>query len=254
MKKGRITIGIYMIMRMMVRHRIVFVLMVVIPFVFLSVVEATTSERILPFRLASLEDEVWVEITEKGTSFIFFAVASAGFLLSFFALNVVQKNWEVNRRLIICGYHPAQLLMSILFSLILMVVGVAFYIALLTMGFHPIEHFWLFLFGLIQIGLVYGAYGLLVGSLIKGELEGILLIVLLVNIDVGWLQNPLFYEEAQNQALIRYLPAYYPSQTSIIAAHTDYGITKSSMYSLLYAIVFLLASLIVYFFKMRIRK
>ena len=93
-----------------------------------------------------------------------------------------------------------------------------------------------------------------VGSLIKGELEGILLIVLLVNIDAGWLQNPLFYAEAENQTIIRYLPAYFPSQTAIIAAFTDYDIFHASINSIIYGSIFLAISLLIFFNKMRIKK
>jgi hypothetical protein len=71
-----------MILRMLLRQRIVLTLIIVIPATFLLIVELTTSERMIPFKLASLNEEVFVEMSEKGISFIFFAVASAGFLVS----------------------------------------------------------------------------------------------------------------------------------------------------------------------------
>ena len=92
MSLNRIITGLSLILRMLVRQRIVLILLIVIPAVFLSLVEFTTSERMLPFLLASLDEEVFIEISEKGISFIFFAVASAGFLVSFLALNLIQKN------------------------------------------------------------------------------------------------------------------------------------------------------------------
>lgn len=250
----RIYTGLYMILRMLVRRRIALILIAVIPIVFLSIVEFTTSEKVLPFRLASLKEEVFVNIVEKGISLIFLAVASAGFLVSFLALNLIQKNSEVNRRLVICGYHPVELLISILLSLFLMISFIGIYVGFLTNAFFPINHLFEFILGLMLIGFVYGCYGLAVGSVIKGELEGILLIVLLVNIDAGWMQNPLFYAGAQNQTIIKFLPAYFPSQTAIIAAFTDYSTTKASLFSLIYGSVFLLFSTIIFFFKMRIKK
>ena len=254
MSRNRILTGSFMILRMLARRRIVLILLVVIPAVFLSVVEFTSSERSLPFRLASLDDEVFIEVAEKGINFIFFAVASAGFLVSFLALNLIQKNNDVNRRLVICGYHPNELLLSNLISLVLMIFLIAIYVGLLTKIYFSIDHIPMFIFGLVLIGFVYGCYGLLVGSLIKGELEGILLIVLLVNIDAGWLQNPLFYAEAQNQVIIQYLPAYYPSQTAIISAFTDYSATNASFLSILYGFFFLLLSILIFYNKMKIRK
>lgn len=243
-----------MILRMLIRRRIALILLAFIPAIFLSIVKFTTSERLLPFRLASLSEEVFLEISEKGISYIFFAVASTGFLVSFLALNLIQKNSEVNRRLVICGYHPIELLISNLLCLFLMIFGIALYVGLLTNAFYSINHLTMFIFGLILTGLVYGCYGMTVGILIKGELEGILFIVLLVNIDAGWLQNPLFYSEAQNQVIIRYLPAYFPSQTSIIAAFTDYSATNATWNSLLYSSTFLILSMIIFFNQMRLKK
>jgi hypothetical protein len=104
------------------------------------------------------------------------------------------------------------------------------------------------------IGFVYGCYGLTVGSLISGELEGILLIVLLVNIDVGWLQNPVFYAEAQNQIIIQYLPAYFPSQTAIISAFTDYSVLNGALNSFIYGILFLLLSMLIFSKRMSVKK
>lgn len=254
MKVNRIIVSLYMIMKMIVRQRIVLILLIVIPAVFLSIVEFTTSERTLPFRLASLDEEVFIEISEKGISFIFFAVASTGFLLSFLALNLIQKNNEVNRRLIICGYHPTEILISIFLSLSLMIVLIAIYVGALTSLYYSIDHLPMFIVSLMLIGFVYGCYGLTIGSMIKGELEGILLIVLLVNIDAGWLQNPLFYEEAQHQQFISSLPAYFPSQAAIIAAFTDYSAANAILNSFIYGSIFFVFSMLIFFNKMRIKK
>ncbi|MDC1379665.1 hypothetical protein N8273_03405 [Algibacter sp.] len=251
MTVNKIITGLSMILRMLIRQKIVIILLLIIPVFFLTIVEFTTSERMLPFQLASLDEDVFINISEKGISFIFFAVASSGFLVSFLALNLIQKNNAVNRRLIICGYHPIELMISILLALILVIVLIAIYIGMLTNAFYTVDHLGRFILGLVLIGFVYGSYGLLVGSLIKMELEGILLIVLLVNIDVGWLQNPLFYAEAQNQIIIKFLPAYFPSQTAIITAVTDYSAAAAIVNSLLYGLVFLSFSMLIFFYKMR---
>lgn len=251
MSPDRIKISFVMTLRMLLRRRIVLLLLLVIPAIFLGVVGLTTSDRPLPFRLASLAEEPVVEIPEEGIHFVFFAVASVGFLISFLALNLIQKNKEATRRLILCGYSPTELLTSKLSALAVFILLVATYVGLLTNFMYEIDHLLWFIFSLVSIGFVYGCYGLVVGSLIRGELEGILLIVLLVNIDVGWLQNPLFYEGAQNQELIRYLPAYFPSQASLITAFTDYGISNAIGRAYLYGSGFLLTGLLVYYKTMK---
>ncbi|WP_053991647.1 hypothetical protein [Mangrovimonas sp. TPBH4] len=251
MNSHKIITGLLMTLKMLFRQKIVMVLILVIPAFFLSIVELTTSDRLLPFQLASLKDDVFINISEKGISIIFFAVASTGFLVSFLALNLIQKNNAVNRRLVICGYNPIELLTSFLLTLLFIIVLIAIYVGLLTNFFYSIDHLIRFIMGLILIGFVYGSYGLVIGSLIKAELEGILMVVLLVNIDVGWLQNPLFYAEAQNQMIIKFLPAYFPSQTAIITAVTDYSAAAATFNGILYGLVFLVFSMLIFFYKMR---
>jgi hypothetical protein len=93
---------------------------------------------------------------------------------------------------------------------------------------------------------------LLVGALFRRELEGILMIVLLANLDAGWLQNPIYYADAQNKILVRALPAFYPSQTTLIAAFTQDPVVGPMIGSLLYGSAFLAAALVVYWLTMRI--
>lgn len=245
--------GITMNLRMLLRRRIVLTLLIVIPFVFLTIVEITSPERVLPFKLATFDDEI-IETTEKAITFVFFAVASAGFLLSYLSLNIIQKNIDANRRLIICGFTPYEVLISKILALILIIFLIAIYIGILSTFYFSINQNWKFITGLVLIGFVYGGYGFIAGSIIKGELEGILLILLLVNIDVGWLQNPILYAEAQNQMLIRFLPAYYPSQTAIIATFTEYSIFWPAIYSFAYGVVLVIISIIIFYYKMRIKR
>ncbi len=254
MNVRRIMTSLSMILRMLFRRRIVLILLVVIPIVFFSVVAITTSIQKVPFRIASMNGKVFILASEKHMALVFFAVAIAGFLMSFLAMNLIQKNSTINRRLMVCGYHPLELLLSNLLALTLMILMISVYVGLLTAAFFHVSHPGMMIFSLALTGFVYGGYGLAVGSLIAGELEGILFIVLLANIDAGWLQNPIFYAEAQNQALIHYLPAFYPSQAAIIAAFTDYSGLNASLNSLWYGLGFLAFSMLIFVIKMRIRK
>jgi hypothetical protein len=93
-----------------------------------------------------------------------------------------------------------------------------------------------------------------VGALFKRELEGILFIVLLANIDAGWLQNPIYYADAQNKAIIRHLPAYFPSQVSMASAFTEHSILNPLVGSLIYGSLLLLAAMGIFWWRMRLRK
>ncbi|MCB0580204.1 MAG: ABC transporter permease [Phaeodactylibacter sp.] len=251
MTVGRIGVSVSMMLRMMFRRRIIPILLLVIPTVFLLAVYATTSERMMPFRLASVDEAVFLEASERNISLLFLAVASVGFLSSFLALNLIQRESAVDRRLVLCGFHPVALLLSKLAVLAGCTALIALYVGLSLLAFFTPERLFLMILGLFLAGLAYGSYGLLVGSLIRGELEGVLLIVLLANIDAGWLQNPLFYAEAENQFIIRCLPAYFPSQAAIAAAFSDHPIGTSVLASGLYALAFLAIAGTLYFIKMR---
>jgi hypothetical protein len=132
---------------------------------------------------------------------------------------------------------------------VIVVVGI--YVASLILVFFEPEHFFRVVVGFILIGFVYGSYGLLVGSVLKGELEGILMITLLANIDVGWLQNPVYFADALNKSIIQGLPAFFPSQVSIISAFSDHEILKPIIGSIIYGTAFLFISLLIYWLKMR---
>lgn len=247
----RIGVSVSMLLRMLFRRRIIPILLLAIPAAFLLAVYWTTSERIMPFRLASVAEEVFLEASERNISLLFLAVASVGFLSSFLALNLIQREAAASHRLVLCGYHPLALLVSKLAVLAGCTALIALYVSVALLLFFTPEHLFLMMLGLFLAGLVYGSYGLLVGSLIRGELEGILFIVLLANIDAGWLQNPLFYAEAENQFIIRLLPAYFPSQAAIASAFSDHSIGSSVLASTLYALGFLAAAGVLYFIKMR---
>lgn len=254
MKTERIITGLIMILKMLFRRRIIVIALVIIPIVFLTVVELTAPTRFIPFRLASLDTRVFIREPLREIALVFFSVTISGFLVSLLTLNLMQVETDVNRRLILCGYHPFELLGANLLAMLLIVSTVAIYIGSLVSFFLDINRFLYFIAGLMLIGFVYGCYGLLVGSLIKEKLEGVFFIVLLANIDAGWLQNPVYFAEAHNKIIIRYLPAYFPSQSAVIAAFTDYPATRARLLSLLWGGCLLLLVLLIFYNKMKIRK
>lgn len=250
----RIAISTLMILRMTLRKKIIPILVIVIPSLFLFVVYYTTTDRLVPFQLAFLKEEVILEISERSTSLLFMAIASVGFISSFLGLSLIQKHRHENRRLILCGYNPGELVTSNLLILAMFIIIVALYTSLILFYFIDIDLYPGLLTGLCMAGFIYGSYGLVIGSIVKGELEGILLIVLLANIDAGWLQNPLFYADAQNKVIIEYLPAFFPSQTSIASAFSSYSTFSAIAYSFLYGIAFLFISMVIFYNKMKLQK
>ncbi len=238
-------------LRGLVRRRIVLLLLFLVPSLFSGLIVLTTTLRPIRFQLASLGDTVFVTVPQRHEGLVFICLTAVAVLTAFLALDLVRRDAEVNRRLVLCGYRPSELIAARLGVLLCVIVVVAGYVVLILPLFFTPERFGLVLLGLILGGWVYGCYGLLVGAVFRRELEGVLFVVLLAVIDVGWLQNPIYYAEAQNQAIIRALPAYLPAQVSMAAAFTTESVLRPVVGSLVYGSVLLVAALLIYALRMR---
>jgi hypothetical protein len=243
-----------MSVRELLRSRIAVILFLIIPTLFYAVILLTTTHKEIVFRLASVSEEMFIRVSQRREALVFIGLAAVGLLTSFLALNLTQKHAAANRRLILCGYTASELLSSKFLTLAGLIVGIGVYISILLLLFFQPRRLPLVLLGFMLAGFVYGCYGLMVGAIFRRELEGILLIVLLANIDIGWLQNPIYYADAQNTFIIRHLPAYFPSQVSMTAAFSDHSILAPLGGSLVYGGLLLLAAGLIFGWKMRIRK
>ena len=228
-------------------------LLLLIPSVFYGITHVTTDMFAIPFKLASVEGEPGLMVSARHIGLVFMGLASTGLLAAFLSMNLIQRNVQVSRRLIICGYNSSEIAISKLLVMFAVIVLIGFYVGSMLWIFFEPRDFLLVVLGFVMVGFVYGSYGLLVGSLLKGELEGILLITLLANIDVGWLQNPIFYAGALNKTIIKALPAFYPSQISIISAFSEHAVGRAILGSLVYGGIMLVLALLIFWLRMRKR-
>ncbi len=222
MNRRRLGVALDLLLREQGRSRFALVLLLVVPATFYAVARLTGSPQPVAFELGSLGPDVLIRVPQVQEIAVFIGLAATGLLTSFVGLRLSQRDVEPSRRLVACGYRASELLAARLGVLLLLTAGVSLVVSagLPVLFFRP-SRGWPLLGAFALCGLVYGAYGLLVGALVRRELEGILLIALLANLDVGWLQNPVWYAEAQRQWVIRALPAYFPSQAAMASAFTD---------------------------------
>jgi hypothetical protein len=216
-------------------------------------VQLTSSEKDILFRLGIATSIHMVKATEINVALVFVSLATIGFLASFLSLNLFQEYDHLNRRLIICGYHSSELILSGLTVMVFMILILVLCIGTTLSFFFKPVNIGSMMLGMFFTGITYGSYGLMVGSFVKGQLEGVLSVVLLANIDAGWIQNPLFFNDARNKIIIELLPAYFPSQVCMASAFTNLSIQKPIVSSLIYMSAFLGLSLLVSYFKMRIQ-
>jgi hypothetical protein len=262
-----VAVATKLLARDLFRRRIAVALLFVVPALFAAVVLATTVPRQVQVTMGTLVDEgAEIEtpespadpmgtnlddngsrhVDERQLSMVFLGTAAVCFLACFLAFNLVHKRREVDARLVLAGYRARELVASKLLLLLGIVAALALYESVLMRAAVAPRNLPLLLEGLFTGGLLYGCLGLLTGALVKNELEGIFLIVFLTNIDVGWLQNPIYYSHSQRRALIEALPGYGPVQLSVVGALTDDAPHGALARSLAYAGVLVLAVLLTF--------
>jgi ABC-2 type transport system permease protein len=238
--------------RRLVRHRVAVVLLLVIPTLFCSIIVLITPDRMVTLQLPTVDDAAIQQVNEREETIVFIGCAAVCLLTAFFALHLVQQQWAVDRRLMVAGYRSSELLTAKLVVLGGVMVVTSVYVSWLLSVYVEPRHRWYTLAGFLFGGYVYGCYGLLVGTFVRRELEGILCVILLSNIDVSWLQNPIIYAAAEQQAVIRMLPGFYPVQITMTGTFTDHSVLDPMGHALAYGSLFLAVVLVVYALRMRV--
>lgn len=235
------------------RNRVALGLLLLVPTAFYALVYATTGARPISFRLSGAGDALLTGI-ERDVSLLFVGLAAVGGLSAFLAFTLVLRPAAADRRLVFEGYRPWELLAAKALTMAGAAGVLAVYLtALLPVFFRPSRATGVFT-GFLLTSLLYGALGLAVGAAVRRELEGILFILLLVNIDAGWLQNPVFYGHSHNRALIRLLPGHHPGQVAMLSAFTHRGLGREAAASLAYTAVVLAAAGFLYWRRVRVRR
>jgi hypothetical protein len=245
--------------RELARKRLVLVLGLCLPALFFAAAIAMESNQLVRVVLAAASGKARL-VEELDLSLLFLGMAAAGTISAFLAANLVQRQLHANRRLVLCGYSPAELMAARLSVLLAIALASALYIGLGLALLARIDYFTpprfpvgVFL-GLALAAFVHACYGLLVGTLFANELASIFAILVLVNIDAGWLQNPLYYQNAAGKWLIEALPAHYPSQVTYVSAFTDERVGHALVNGLAYGGVLLLAAMWLYVRRMRVAR
>jgi hypothetical protein len=268
----RIAVAARLLLKDLLRRRVTLLLLFIVPALFDAVVLATTGHREVEVTIGTLvEDGAVIHVAgtgddpmdlglfdngsrtldQRGLSLVFLGTAAVCFLTCFLAFNLVHKRKDADARLVLAGFRAHELLVAKLVVLVALVVLLSTYEAAIIRPYLEPRHILRVASGFLLGGMVYGCLGFLVGAVTRHELEGIFVIVLLTNIDVGWLQNPIYYSTSERRALIESLPGHYPTQLAITGAFTDDIPHGTVSRSLAYAAAALVAALLA--FGLRIR-
>lgn len=252
MRLGYILTCFSMTLRELGRAKVALILGFLVPPLFFAVAAVTSGEDLVAIRLAAAASRELQLVDPRSLSYIFLGLAAAGLLSAFFAASLIQRRVEVNRRLVLCGYTASELILARLAVLIgiLSVTGLYMWLllALLVQPRFPAG----VTVGILLGAFVYGAYGLLVGTVFRRDLESILSILVLINIDAGWLQNALYYEKSAGRWLIESLPGHCPAQVAYLSAFTSDSTVGEALCAVAYGCAFLAVAMAIYVRRLRV--
>lgn len=251
---SRVLVAAGMTLRELSRGRLALGLAAAVPLLFFLVAALVSTRRDVAVRLAAAPGSAPVSVDERAQSFVFLAVAAASVIGAFMAASLVQRRVTASRRLVLCGYAAGELIAAKLLMLLAIVGATALYTGALLLALVQPERPGGVILGLTLAGLVYGGYGLLAGTLLRRDLETIFALLMLINVDAGWLQNPIYYAGSRSRWLIEWLPGHYPAQTSFLAAFTGHALLRPALSALVYGAVLILLSFVIYSWRMRVRR
>jgi hypothetical protein len=217
------------------RNKLGLVLLVVIPATFIAVVEWTAGRLPVPIKLFYAAETIRVVLPQKSITLVFASAAVTGFLMAYYSLVLYHQDFEYHRYGVFLGLRPGAFA-GARFLLFLLLSGAVSLLITLTLGrLIEVQQPAAVFLGFLLTGITYGACGGIIGSLTRSFLPALLIAALLVDLDAAWLQNPVYYSWAQDSALIRSLPAYYPCQALFAAAFTPRGNPRAVLGALAYA-------------------
>ncbi|MFN8215105.1 MAG: hypothetical protein U0R71_00775 [Solirubrobacterales bacterium] len=210
---GRTVTATRMGLREQLRRPLLLVLLLLVPFLFISWSIAITEPT--P-RLIELPGGAELATTMKDLHGAIMVPITVGFLAGLVGLFVVRSAIESDRRLVLAGFTPGE---AIVPRLIVMVaatlVVLAVSLGVTAIDFAPAS--WApFVLGNLLAGLIYGLIGALAGALV-GRLGGAYLMFFLPMLDIGVAQNPMFFDGAP-QGWASFLPGYGPTRVVVDGA------------------------------------
>lgn len=192
---------------------------------------------------------VFIQVNGRDLSLLTSGLNSITLIVGFMLFASTRKNTLVDHRLVLCGYPQSLLILAKLTALIAVALVISCYTSVVLWAFwHPISLLLLWL-GFFCAALSYGALGLLLGVLVRGELEGFFLVIMISLIDTS-LQNPLGNPVA-NQDFLKWFPTFASMQFSVAGAFAR-SIPWSYLFaSLAWPASFALLGLVIFWWKTR---
>ncbi len=237
--------------RSQARNRLAATLLVAFVPVWYLLLIAMTGNRPLTFRLFATGRILTVN--GGHLTLITAGLNALTMIVGFAVFHAVHTSLAFDRRLIFAGYRQATLIVAKTAAIAVTATATAVYAGAVLLSFwRPSPAGWLaILAAFAVISLAYGALGLLLGVLVRGDLEGFFLIIMASLIDT-FLQNPLGNPLA-NKPILEWFPSFGPMQFAVGRSLGYADLWGHLALGLAWAAGFVAAGLVIFILRTRTR-
>jgi hypothetical protein len=238
-------------LRNQARNRLAALLLVVFVPVWYLLLAAITGHQPLSFRLFATGQIVAVD--GRYLTLITAGLNALTLITGFAVFAAIRRTLVFDKRLVFAGYRQPTLIAAKTAAIAIVAIAVAGYTAVVLLAFwRPGLAGWLaVLAAFAVIALAYGALGLLLGVLVKGDLEGFFLIIMGSLMDT-FLQNPLGNPIA-NKPVLQWFPSFGPMQFAVGGAFGHTALWSHLALGLAWTAAFTAAGLAIFRVKTRNR-
>ncbi len=117
-------------------------------------------------------------------------LSSITLITGFVVFAAVRRSLPFDRRLGLAGYRPAALIAAKTSAAVVQAVAIDAYAAIIMLFFWRPPGVWAVALTFMLAAATYAALGLLIGVLVRGDLEGFFLIIMIALLDT-FLENPV---------------------------------------------------------------
>lgn len=195
---------------------------------------------------------VFIQVSGRELTLLTAGLYAITLIVGFMIFASTRKNTQFDRRLVLCGYSQSQLILAKSTALFAVAVMVSLYTSVVLLAFWQPGSLPLVWLGFFCAAVIYGTLGLLLGAMVRRELEGFFLIIMVSLIDTS-LQNPLGNPVA-NQEFLRWFPSYAPMQFVVAGAFNQEIPWLHLLYSLAWPICFALFGFVIFLWDTHARR
>ena len=224
-----------------VRNRLAWVLLVAFVPVWYLLIGSMIPHRGVTFRLRAAGATVVVD--GHDLTLITAGLSAITLITGFVVFAAVRRSLPFDRRLVLSGYRHTALIAAKTNAALAQAVGIGAYAALVMLVFWRPAGIWAIAAAFILGAATYAAFGLLIGVLVRGDLEGFFLIIMISMLDT-FLENPVENPLA-NKPILTFFPSYGPTQFAGAGIFRHQALASMAALSLAWTAAFALLGLAV---------